>query len=108
MPPLPEVIDATGREIRLTDVLGRGGEGVVYGIAASNDYVAKIYHKPLSADRSAKIQLMCSFSNQVVKQVSAWPVGLILKKSGRDAIGLVMPKIMNRKDIHKLYSPKSR
>jgi DNA-binding helix-hairpin-helix protein with protein kinase domain len=108
MPPLPEVIDTTGREIRLTTVLGRGGEGVVYGIAASNDYVAKIYHKPLSADRSAKIQLMSSFSNQVVKQVSAWPVGLILKKSGREAIGLVMPKIMNRKDIHKLYSPKSR
>jgi DNA-binding helix-hairpin-helix protein with protein kinase domain len=108
MPQLPEVIDTTGREIRLTAVLGRGGEGVVYGIAASNDYVAKIYHKPLSADRSAKIQLMSSFSNQVVKQVSAWPVGLILKKSGREAIGLVMPKIMNRKDIHKLYSPKSR
>src|SRR4051794_14798879 len=108
MPPLPEVIDATGREIRLTAVLGRGGEGVVYEIATSNEYVAKIYHKPLSLDRSTKIQLMSSFSNSLVKQVSAWPIGLVLKKSGREAIGLIMPKVMNRKDIHKLYSPKSR
>ncbi len=108
MPPLPEVVDTTGREIRLTAVLGRGGEGAVYGIAASSDCVAKIYHKPLSADRSAKIQLMSSFSNQVVKQLSAWPIGLVLTKSGRVPIGLLMPKISNRRDIHKLYSPKSR
>jgi DNA-binding helix-hairpin-helix protein with protein kinase domain len=108
MPPLPEVVDTTGREIRLTAMLGRGGEGAVYGIVASNDCVAKIYHKPLSADRSAKIRLMSSFSNQSVKQLSAWPIGLVLTKSGRVPIGLLMPKISNRKDIHKLYSPKSR
>ena len=104
----PEIIDSAGREIRLTGVLGKGGEGAVYGIATSNDYVAKIYHKPLTADRSAKIQLMSAFSSEIVKQLSAWPAGLVLTKSGRVPVGLLMPKISNRKDIHKLYSPKSR
>jgi DNA-binding helix-hairpin-helix protein with protein kinase domain len=106
--PLPDVVDATGREIRLGSVIGQGGEGTVYGIASSDEFVAKIYHKPLSADRAAKIQLMSAFSNEVVKQVSAWPIGLLLSKSARAPIGLLLPKIYNAKDIHKLYSPKSR
>jgi DNA-binding helix-hairpin-helix protein with protein kinase domain len=105
---LPDVVDADGREIRLGSVIGKGGEGTVYGIASSSELVAKIYHKSLSADRAAKIQLMSSFSNGVVKQVSAWPMGLLFSKSGRAPIGLLMPKIDNAKDIHKLYSPKSR
>src|SRR5215470_4684423 len=103
MPQLPEVCDAAGRELQLTALLGKGGEGAVYGIAASAEYVAKIYHKPLSADRSAKIQVMASFGNSVIKQLAAWPMGLVLTKSDRAPIGLIMPKISNRKDIHKLY-----
>ena len=45
MPP-PEVVDLSGREIRLSDVVGRGGEGIVYGITSSDELVAKIYHTP--------------------------------------------------------------
>jgi DNA-binding helix-hairpin-helix protein with protein kinase domain len=105
---LPDVVDTTGREIRLANAIGRGGEGTVYGIVSSDDLVAKIYHHPLSADRAAKIQLMSSISGGVVKQVSAWPTGLLLSKASRAPIGLLMPKIDDAKDIHKLYSPKSR
>ena len=105
---LPNVVDANCREIRLGNVVGKGGEGTVYAIASSGDLVAKIYHKALTADRAAKIQIMSSFSNGVVKQVSAWPTGLLFSKSGRAPIGLLMPKVENAKDIHKLYSPKSR
>jgi DNA-binding helix-hairpin-helix protein with protein kinase domain len=104
----PDVVDADGREIQLGGVIGKGGEGTVYGIASSGELVAKIYHNALSADRAAKIQLMSSFSNGVVKQVSAWPIGLLFSRSSRAPIGLLMPKIENAKDIHKLYSPKSR
>jgi DNA-binding helix-hairpin-helix protein with protein kinase domain len=105
---LPSVVDATGREIRLGSVLGRGGEGTVYGVASSDQLAAKIYHNPLSADRAAKIQIMSSFSNGDLKQVAAWPMGLLLSKSDRAPIGLLLPKFGNAKDIHKLYSPKSR
>ncbi|WP_441252056.1 helix-hairpin-helix domain-containing protein [Tardiphaga sp. 71_E8_N1_1] len=104
----PEVVDTSGRPIRLSAAIGRGGEGTVYNIASTNNVVAKIYHKPLSADRAAKIELMSSFSNAVVKQVSAWPSGLLLSKTDRAPVGLLMPKIENAKDIHKLYSPKTR
>lgn len=108
MSPLPEVVDASGRDIRLASIIGQGGEGAVYEIAATNDYVAKIYHKPLSSERATKIQLMASFPDQAVKQLTAWPIGLILSKSGRSPVGLLIPKVENSKDIHKLYSPKSR
>jgi DNA-binding helix-hairpin-helix protein with protein kinase domain len=107
MPP-PEVVDLSGREIRLSDVVGRGGEGIVYGITSSEELVAKIYHTPLSAERTAKIQVMSGLSNGILKQVSAWPEGLLLSKAGRVPVGLLLPRVKNAKDIHKLYSPKSR
>jgi DNA-binding helix-hairpin-helix protein with protein kinase domain len=107
MPP-PQIVDGNGRELRLTGLLGQGGEGAVYEIASSTEYVAKIYPQPLSPERSAKLQVMSAYSNQNVKHFSAWPVGLVFTKAGNAPIGLLMPKISNRKDIHKLYSPKSR
>jgi DNA-binding helix-hairpin-helix protein with protein kinase domain len=105
---LPKLIDASGREIHLGTVVGKGGEGTVYGITSSAELVAKVYHKPLSNDRATKIQIMSSYSNGAVKQVSAWPMGLLLSKTDRAPVGLIMPKVENAKDIHKLYSPKSR
>ncbi|WP_315769090.1 protein kinase domain-containing protein [Bradyrhizobium sp. SZCCHNR2012] len=105
---LPEVIDLSGREIHLDALIGQGGEGAVYGIRSSEDLVAKVYHRPLTSDRAAKIQLMSSLSNGILNQVSAWPTGLLLAKSGRAPVGLLLPRVKNAKDIHKLYSPKSR
>jgi DNA-binding helix-hairpin-helix protein with protein kinase domain len=105
---LPQIIDANGREIQLSTLLGQGGEGAVYSISSSSELVAKVYPQPLSPERSAKIQLMTAYANPVVRQFSAWPAGLVFTKSGRAPIGLLMPKVSNRKDIHKLYSPKSR
>lgn len=106
--PLPEVIDLSGREIHLEALIGQGGEGAVYGIRSSEDLVAKVYHRPLTAERAAKIQFMSSLSNSTLNQVSAWPTGLLLAKSGRAPVGLLLPRVKNAKDIHKLYSPKSR
>lgn len=106
--PLPEVIDLSGREVHLEALIGQGGEGAVYGIRSSEDLVAKVYHRPLTAERAAKIQFMSSLSNGILNQVSAWPTGLLLAKSGRAPVGLLLPRVKNAKDIHKLYSPKSR
>ncbi|HEY0329895.1 MAG TPA: hypothetical protein VGC77_12440 [Rhodopseudomonas sp.] len=105
---LPSLIDTSGREVRLANIVGKGGEGTVYDVVASDDLVAKVYHKPLSADRASKIEIMASYSTGALQQVSAWPIGLLLSKSSRAPVGLLMPKIGNAKDIHKLYSPKSR
>jgi DNA-binding helix-hairpin-helix protein with protein kinase domain len=89
-------------------LIGQGGEGAVYDIAACAEYVAKIYPQPLSRERSTKIQWMAAYANQIVRDFAAWPTGLLFTKAGRAPIGLLMPKVANRKDIHKLYSPKSR
>src|ERR1700689_1282135 len=97
---LPDIVDTSGRDIRLTTLLGRGGGGAVYGISASNEHVAKIYHRPLSADRATKIRLMASVTNATVRGLSAWPIDLVLSKSNRTPVGLLMPKIENAKDVH--------
>ena len=34
--------------------------------------------------------------------------GSLFSKSGRVPVGLLLPRVKNAKDIHKLYSPKSR
>jgi DNA-binding helix-hairpin-helix protein with protein kinase domain len=104
----PQVVDANGRDVRLMTLIGQGGEGAVYDIAASAEYVAKVYPQPLSPERSTKIQLMAAYASHIVRDFSAWPTGLLFTKVGRSPIGLLMPKVANRKDIHKLYSPKSR
>jgi DNA-binding helix-hairpin-helix protein with protein kinase domain len=104
----PEVVDGRGQRLRLGPLLGRGGEGSVFELSASPDLVAKIYHSALSAERVDKIRTMIALRNDRIGRLTAWPVDLLSMASSRAPIGLLMPKITGRKDIHHLYSPKSR
>lgn len=104
----PQVVDDAGRSIRLGAVLGRGGEGAVYEVIALPGLVAKVYHKPLTAERADKIRLMGQLGNDALGRLAAWPAGLLMDGAGRAPVGLLMPRVNNRKDIHNLYSPKSR
>lgn len=102
-----EVLDESKRPVRLGPVVGQGGEGAVYEITTQANAVAKVYHKPLSNDRAAKIAAMITMQSEALSKLAAWPQGLLLDRSGKP-IGLVMPRVAGRKDIHHLYSPKSR
>jgi DNA-binding helix-hairpin-helix protein with protein kinase domain len=104
----PEIIDSQGRQIRLGAVLGRGGEGAVYELEPDGDLVAKVYHSTLPPERADKIRIMASLRNDRISKLTAWPVDLLALADSRAPIGLLMPKVMGRKDIHRLYSPKSR
>jgi DNA-binding helix-hairpin-helix protein with protein kinase domain len=104
----PDVIDGRGQRLRLGTLLGRGGEGSVYEISANSEFVAKIYHSALSEERANKIRAMISLRNDRISKLTAWPVDLLTTASSRAPIGLVIPKIPGGKDIHRLYSPKSR
>jgi DNA-binding helix-hairpin-helix protein with protein kinase domain len=106
--PLPDVIDGKGQRLRLGSLLGRGGEGVVYEISGNANLVAKIYHAPLAREKADKLRLMVSLRNDRVGGLAAWPVDVLSTAATRAPIGLLMPKIAGRKDIHHLYSPKSR
>src|SRR5262249_62252606 len=50
---------------------------------------------------------MASLSSPGLQRATAWPSGIIMA-DGHTPHGLLMPKVAGCKDIHKLYSPKSR
>jgi DNA-binding helix-hairpin-helix protein with protein kinase domain len=66
-----------------------------------------IYHKPLTPERAQKIVAMASLPCSQLQKAAAWPSGLVMA-DGQVPSGLLMPKVSGGKDIHKLYSPKSR
>jgi DNA-binding helix-hairpin-helix protein with protein kinase domain len=101
------LVDETGATVSVGVLVGEGGEGAVWDIPARRDLVAKIYHRPLSADRADKIRAMGPLRTEALAKLTAWPVGLLRQKTA-GPIGLLMPKISGHKDIHHLYSPKSR
>jgi DNA-binding helix-hairpin-helix protein with protein kinase domain len=104
----PEVVDSQGRAVTLGAVLGKGGEGTVYEVRQSPVTAAKVYHKPLSADRSEKIRAMVRLRTEALAKLTSWPVDLLAEKGTGQPIGLVMPIVANGKNVHHLYGPKSR
>src|SRR5215467_14253781 len=99
--------DTSGQPIRVGARLGAGGEGSVHEVDGRTDVVAKIYHKPLTPERAQKIVAMASLSTPALQRATAWPSGIIMA-DGHTPHGLLMPRVAGCKDIHKLYSPKSR
>lgn len=95
-----------GREIRLAGEIGRGGEGTVYEIQGDASIVAKVLNSH-SPKKIAKLKSMHALSTPQLLLVSAWPKDLLLDDRGRP-MGFTMPRINQRRDIHELYSPKSR
>lgn len=103
-----QVVDGAGRAIKLGAIVGQGGEGAVYEVVANPALVAKVYHKPLSVERADKIRTMGLLGNDALGRLTAWPAGLLMDGTAGAPVGLLMPRVTNRKDIHHLYSPKSR
>lgn len=102
-----EVFTLRGEALKLGEIVGQGGEGAVYDLAAHKNHVAKIYHRPLEQHRIDKIRAMGKIKTDSLEKLTAWPTGLVCSKDSKP-IGLIMPKISGRKSIHQLYSPKSR
>jgi DNA-binding helix-hairpin-helix protein with protein kinase domain len=101
------LVDDAGIAVAVGTLLGEGGEGAVWDIPSRRDLVAKVYHRPLSKDRADKIRAMTPLRTDALAKLTAWPVGLLRHKTN-GPIGLLMPRIAGHKDIHHLYSPKSR
>jgi len=102
-----DIFDGKSQPVRLGALLGQGGEGAVYELATDRDSAVKIYTDALTNQKVEKIKLMIAMRNPRLEKLSAWPKGVLTRRSG-ETIGLLMPKIVGRKDIHHLYSPKSR
>ena len=107
LPPPLELLDGTGQAVRLGNKLGQGGEGSVYEVVGSAAIVAKIYHRPPTPSLADKIRVMAALRTDQIDKLTAWPIGLLSSRAGAP-LGLTMPRIAGYKDIHQLYSPKSR
>lgn len=104
---MTELLRRSGQSIRLGRKIGEGGEGAVYDVESAPNLAAKLYHQPLDEQRTFKITWMAGVRNSKLDGLAAWPVDLLLRRDGRP-IGFLMPKLGGYKDIHQLYSPKSR
>ncbi len=105
---IPVLISKDGQRISLGQMLGRGGEASVYEVVAAANTVAKIYHKPADPSTSEKLSLMCAMGTDRLKKLTAWPITTLHDVSKRQTLGVLMPNVSGYKDIHKLYTPKSR
>ena len=105
--PSADILDGKSQPVRLGALIGRGGEGEVYELAMDRNLAAKIYFNALSKQKIEKIRLMVAMRNPRLEKLAAWPQGVLTRRSG-ETIGFVMPRIVDRTDIHHLYSPKGR
>lgn len=100
-------LELTGGTIHLGQELGRGGEGFVHAIDGREDRVVKIYTSPPDERKIRKLTVMAKSSTEALLRIAAWPIDVLRNSTGSVA-GFVMPRIFARRDIHELYSPKSR
>jgi len=100
--------DRHGRRIPLGKKIGSGGEGDVFDIGTTKKYVAKIYHKPLDAEKQEKLRLMVHGSNKDLKEISAWPLDVILDGRDGPVCGFIMPRVSDFEPVHKVYGPTHR
>lgn len=108
MTALPQLIDASGRSFPLERQLASGGEGAVYTLPNDPTRVAKVYHKPPSAQTVEKLTAMVSLVNPKLLDVAAWPSGLLLNARSRQVAGFAMPRLADYQPIQHLYNPVMR
>lgn len=105
--PYPVMKTGHGESIVLGHELGRGGEGTVYSVSGKAALAAKIYHGAIGREKADKISAMLAIKNDNLLRLTAWPMDLLVQDHGVSC-GFTMSKIDDGKDIHILYSPKSR
>ncbi len=93
--------------VRLGNELGRGGEGAVFAVDGQKDRVAKIYSIPPERIKIQKLLAMAEAATGSILKIAAWPIDLLSDSKGT-VRGFMMPRVNARRDIHELYSPKSR
>lgn len=103
-----QVYNSKGRLVTLGAELGRGGEGCVFEVSGDPARVAKIYHDPVKTEKAAKLKTMVALATPELLKLTAWAVDTLHDTPGGKVIGVLMFRLSSHKEIHKLYSPKSR
>jgi DNA-binding helix-hairpin-helix protein with protein kinase domain len=102
------VCDSRGRVVPLGATLGQGGEGRVFEVSGHRDLVAKLYHQAVEPEKAAKLESMVRLRTERLLRLAAWPVETLHERQHGEVAGLLMPRVHGFREIHTLYSPKSR
>ena len=97
-----------GQSIELGPALGRGGEGAVWEIVSRPGFVAKVYHRPVDADKTLKLEGMVRLAHPGLLEVAAWPVDVLRAGPRGPVHGFIMPRVSGYQEIHSLYGPSHR
>ena len=100
-------VDDAGTRLQLGPELGRGGEGTVFDLPGTT-LAAKIYHRPAEPAKAAKLEAMVRLRAPALSAFSAWPERRILDPAGTHTWGILLPKVLDHRAIHELYSPADR
>jgi len=103
-----DLFDQRGKLIRLGPRLGTGGEGSVFALAEAQDRAIKVYHRPPTANKVAKIVAMTRLANQRLTALAAWPLETVHSAPAGPVVGFAMPNVSGHKPVFELYSPKCR
>jgi len=85
-----------------------GGEGAVFDVVGRPDLVAKLYSKPQSRERCDKLRAMAKLCNPDLLKIAAWPTATLSNGNPAAVDGILMPRIVDHKEIHHLYSVAQR
>lgn len=102
------LVDAHGTPVKLGTQLARGGEGSIYPLIGRTDTVAKIYHETISPAKAAKLAAMAQLSSERLRSIAAWPTATLHHVPNGPIRGILMPAVLNHREIHVLYGPKTR
>lgn len=96
-----------GFAYKLGQEIGQGGNGIVYSVARRPELVAKIQKIAPSQDEIDKLGVLVRAATPELLAIAAWPMDLLTTSSGQ-AVGYVMPRILDARPLYELYSPRSR
>ncbi len=103
-----QLFDNLGRSVLVGPELARGGEGAVHALADRDTLVAKIYHRPVHRDKAAKLILMTKAATEGILKIASWPTATLHAYGRGPVVGVLMPRIVDHREIHQLYSPAER
>ncbi|MCC8998503.1 MAG: hypothetical protein LM522_03235, partial [Candidatus Contendobacter sp.] len=71
-------------------------------------FVAKIYHQPISVDKTLKLEGMVRQAHPGLLDIAAWPVDVLRAQPEGPVQGFIMPRVNGYREIHSLYGPAHR
>lgn len=110
MPPKPgkDCYGLDGSQYRLSQEIGRGGQGSVWALAGEPNLVAKFYHEGIPPQDLKKLEAMCRLKTASLEKVTAWPLTLLRETKSGQPQALLMRRVKGFKSVNQLYSIKSR